>query len=854
MAKVGKRRSRIAPVIIPVLWTTALLYTPLAQALGLGRLYVQSHLGQPLRAEIPLLALHSGDHDKIVARIASREDFAQAGIRKSRILRDVQVQVVPSEAGGYEVVLGSATPIDAPFLHFLLKVSWPQGSLLHEYTALLNPTSGVTTLSPGAMPRILPLTAPRPRAARPRAPTTQHITRTRPTKAGQTLWALATRVTPRHATMPQTLEAFLHANPGAFLRHNVNNLRQGVTLKIPTRRQILTIPKRHAAAWLAQEDAAWQHYKTELAQTPTTVRGASKGVAGTISSVPVLPGNGETLKIETTNLKTPSNATPGNGKKGDSTQPLVVRVARLQKELQKTRHLMTIENQELALLEKQARVKNAKIPPTVSGTIHPNTPLVHTSPPKTPGPAHALVVKRPLAKPVVLAPVPPAPSFFATLMASARLPILGALLAIVLGGGALIIRRRRQTIAEFEESILSGGGLNSEGLMPDTAGLKSPDVSFVSGYSETNGAGAVHTDDVDPIAEADVYLAYGRDEQAEEILKEAAIKDPARIELKLKLLDIYFQRHDAKTFEIVAEEIYAASSGSGPAWKKVEEMGRKLDPANPLFKGGSARRGDDDQPLSPSPANRIDFAAVARELNEVSIPGPRTTNPEADEDILIPEFKATDQEPQDDGLEWVTNSTPTPSSAPDLKPTAFGGADDDQGLDFSLDIGRPSELVDDSEPPMRSHASALDSQAESLNFEWHPEAAVEATIAPSGPKEEKQDEKDDEFAIQFDDEDMSNLTAADLQLSDVTSTDASKMGSLFPFPSDEATAEGEGEVILEEEPQSASHDTVETKIDLARAYIEMGETEGARDILDEVRTEGNQTQRALAESLIAGIA
>ena len=89
--------------------------------------------------------------------------------------------------------------------------------------------------------------------------------------------------------------------------------------------------------------------------------------------------------------------------------------------------------------------------------------------------------------------------------------------------------------------------------------------------------GSMQADEVDPLAEAEVYLAYGRDEQAEEVLKEAAARNPTRHELKLKLLEIYRQRDDVKSFETLAEELYpAAGQGDLTTWHKVAEMGVEI--------------------------------------------------------------------------------------------------------------------------------------------------------------------------------------------------------------------------------------------------------------------------------------
>ncbi len=851
MAKNRNYRSRMVPVV----WATALLYAPLAQALGLGPLAVTSNLGQPLRAEIPLLSLRPGERHSVHVGMASGADFAAAGLRKSRSLRAIHCHI-RRVGGRYEVILRSREPIDEPFLHFLLRVKWSDGSLLRMYTALLNPTSGVTVVSAGgsALPQgesaaqIRPiataLPAPRPAPSPYHATTNQGTTVIRP---GETLWGVALRTAPHTGTMPQALQAFLRINPAAFFNKNINDLRSGVVLKIPTAQEIRAQNAPRAAVWLASQDKAWNRYKTELAQMPATTTGASTQVGGTLARARLLPANQRPLHIEATRLTTAAAA--GGGGQAAGSQSINQRMQRLKKALRKTRRLMTLENQELALLERQAAARTRIAPAAVAGAFAKKTTtriVAHPAPVIAPVVAHPIRPARPMMAPVrPLPPPPPAPSFLSTLLSSERTPILGALLVIILGGGFLVIRRRRQTMAEFEESILSGGGLTSEGQMPDTAGLaKTPDVSFLSEFSQGNAAGALHTDEVDPLAEADVYLAYGRDEQAEEILREAATKEPSRLELKLKLLEIYLQRNDKKTFEIVAEEIYAASEGRGPVWQRVEEMGRKFDPTNPLFKGnarasqpnagGGAR--DDAAPSAGGLGDRIDFAAVARELAEVS--APRSD---------APGFGG-----RDGSLDWSLGdaSGSAPLGGPGRNEPTINGAEanapgtgDDSVLDFSLDLGHPSELEGNGDKHIPNTSSATDMQAQSVDFQWD-------QSAQTPPKAE---EDADEFAIRFDDAETQDLTAGDLDLGGVATKPASREARPASHQPFELAGEGEGDVAVVAE-KAIGGEAVDTKLDLAQAYIDMGDKDGARGILEEVQAEGDGRQRAQAKQLLGKIA
>ncbi len=167
---------------------------------------------------------------------------------------------------------------------------------------------------------------------------------------------------------------------------------------------------------------------------------------------------------------------------------------------------------------------------------------------------------------------------------------------LVIGGGALaalaglllIVARRRKTV-KFEDSIIGGTDIKSNTVFGSTGGgvVNTGENSLATDFSR-EGLGNIDTDEVDPIAEAEVYLAYGRDAQAEEILKDALKKDSQRQEIYLKLLEIHAQHNKPSAFETVAAELYSVSQGKGETWQKAVTLGRQLDPNNPMFGEGGA--------------------------------------------------------------------------------------------------------------------------------------------------------------------------------------------------------------------------------------------------------------------------
>src|SRR5690606_23572332 len=185
------------------------------------------------------------------------------------------------------------------------------------------------------------------------------------------------------------------------------------------------------------------------------------------------------------------------------------------------------------------------------------------------------------------APLPDEPSLIDKLRDNPLvIPLAGALLALLAGLGFYRLRQRNKGASvdsSFLESRLQPDSFfgSSGGQRIDTADASVSGSSMVYSPSQLDAAG-----DVDPVAEADVYLAYGRDLQAEEILKEAMRSTPTRVAIHVKLLEIYATRPDAKALEVVATAAYNLTQGQGPDWEHACDLGQELDPSHPLYQPG----------------------------------------------------------------------------------------------------------------------------------------------------------------------------------------------------------------------------------------------------------------------------
>lgn len=234
---------------------------------------------------------------------------------------------------------------------------------------------------------------------------------------------------------------------------------------------------------------------------------------------------------------------------------------------------------------------------------------VETAPPVAPAvepPAEA-IEERPAAAPApVPGPLAPQPTFLQTILQDPKLlAVGGGVLILLLGYAGYRVRQKRKAEEVSDTpSTLSEVPSAGHSVFGDKGG-QSVDTGNSSmlhtDFSQT-ALSAIDADEgVDPVAEADVYMAYGRDAQAEEILLDALKADSSRTPVYLKLLEIYAQRQSLRQFESVAADLYSRTGGRGADWEKAAQLGRKLDPDNPLYRTGPLAGADVSEVKAPSP-------------------------------------------------------------------------------------------------------------------------------------------------------------------------------------------------------------------------------------------------------------
>jgi len=630
-------------------------------AAGLGKLSVNSGLGEPLKAEIDLLSVTPDELSSLTAVIASEEAYALQGIPRLGVHGNIKVELAKNPDGSPVLRLRSLQPIDDPYLDMLIQVDWASGRLLREYTILLDPpgykqsineeraTSVINKPGSAATGNIstqsgaYAATASRPAPAKAKSPKksgTKNTKDSEPTESsagatesyelttqrGDTLNTIAKGVQVEGISLDQMLVGLFEANKTAFVDGNMNRLKVGQIVKIPSKETLSAISPKQATQEVKVHSENWNAYRNSLAgnvmAAPATEESERKqSASGKIASAedkaaPVKSGPQDVVKLSA------GGKTAAQGGKSSAEADAKVlalqeeatarekalkeaheRTTALESQIADMQKLLALKSQTMADMQKNAdaAAKPADAKPVEQAQPAQAAALPDAAPAAPEGanadqpaaePAKQVAPAAEAKKPVVVkAPVqaPPEeePSFLASLLESVNLFMLGGAGGVaLLGAGWVYLRnKRRKELDSFERGILTSGGLRANTVFGNTTGnaTSSADTSFLTDFAQSADGGMIDTNDVDPIAEAEVYMAYGRDAQAEEILKDAISKEPKRYELHLKLLEMYAARKDASAFEAIAGELYTTLGSDDPTWAKVAELGITVEPDNPLY-------------------------------------------------------------------------------------------------------------------------------------------------------------------------------------------------------------------------------------------------------------------------------
>lgn len=705
-----------------------------AQAAGLGRVTVFSALGQPLRAEVELSATRE-ELASMRASLASPESFKAAGLDYPPALAGLRF-VIDRRASGEPVIrLESDRPINDPFVDMLLELNWASGRLVREYTFLLDPPelAAKAAASVAAPAASLPAPAaaeavapPRPAVPEKAPPAAAEPAATHEVKRGDTLRKIAAANQHAGVSLEQMLVGLYRANREAFDGNNMNRLQSGRILTVPERAAVESISEGEARREVAVQAADWNAYRRRLAAAAAQAP-AGGDVAGQASAGRITP------KVEEKSAPAAAARDQVRVSKTEAGEDALLardkalkeaneRLAVLERNVNELQKLLEMKNQSLAEMQKQAggpavaevapapaTAPQAAVKPAEAGPAEAPKVAEKKAEDAKPGEPPKAAEARPAPpKPKVVPPPPPEePGLVETLLDDPKLPAAaGGILALLL---AYIVARRRRTAAEAAPAANTSGftqtSLSENSVFRNTGG-QSVDTSQTPPQTDFSqaGPGTIDTDEVDPVAEADVYMAYGRDAQAEEILLEAKAKDPGRHAIHLKLLEIYAGRQNTAQFEALATELYGDTGGAGADWEKAAAMGRKLDPKNPLYGGDAspAKAADAGDAAPVLAASALAAAALAPDL---AVQTDAAAEPEPPAAAAGFDEPAADDVPA--GLDFDLGPVAAPEpveappaadfAAPEAEPADAPQAlaDVDSALDFDLDTTGPAPAAEE---------------------------------------------------------------------------------------------------------------------------------------------------------------
>ena len=839
-----------------------------AHAVALGRITVQSALGESLRAEIEVSDLSAEEASSLRIGVAGAEVFKSAGLEYSAAAAGIDVRIQKRADGRSFLRLSSNRAVTDPFVDLILEARWASGRVTRDYTMLFDPPklrgsgAGIVASAP-VLPRetvtnlALPsrpetpaaisqpparAVAPPPRPAVAIVSPVEKVSGVRQVtvKPGDNASKIAIQNKPVSVSLDQMLVALLRSNPEAFVGGNINLIKSGAVVEIPDERAASALSSSEARKTLVAQSSDFNTFRRKLADgAPAAARpdsadqqasgkiqarvddraqavifpdkltlskGAVQGMqsgepsAKDIANRPAdLPQNSSGINSPAALPGTTTASAPGTAAPlpSPTANPMPGGTGAISAAPGAAVPLPNIPGTSAASVPPVSGAEQAPVAPTLQPAPNASAPAASQVPAAN---QQSILITPPVA--------PATPSLIDWIFDNSILLGGGALLALLAGLGIVGYRKSQksnQMDSSFLDSRLQPNSIfgASGGQRVDTSASIAGGSSIAYSPSQLDAAG-----DVDPVAEADVYLAYGRDQQAEDILKEALRTSPARIAIHAKLLEIFAKRRDNKAFESVALTAFKLTGGQGSEWVYISQLGRQLEPGNSLYQSGNehsewraAKSSSGLVPLNSGPAQRSPATASALDFDL-----------DLESEFVLDELPVAPTMPARLAAAASTQPSPLSASRADTAtPSAF------MDLDLNLDDA-PAALVAASplrggdSHPARSPSPELDFLAAGLDFT--PELPITGKTAAAPPPPVNH-----HGMLEFDLNSLSLDLGPSIQ------------------PSASALAEQE-------------NDPLEIKFLLAEEFRILGDSDGARSLADEVVAKAKGSLKSKAQAFL----
>ncbi|OOG42079.1 FimV/HubP family polar landmark protein [Rhodanobacter sp. C05] len=768
-------------------------------AVDFGQIQVKSALGQPLLAEIPLHPANPGELKNLTVQLASSEDFVRAGITGGRTAVPLHFSVADAGTGHPVIRITSSVAVDDPYLDLLIEVNGHAGKSVREFAILLDPP-GAQAAAPAAAPvQTTPThnnrasTTTAAAASKPahvataKTPAAAGNGQYGPVERGQTLSSIARSTAPSGIDVQQMMLALKQANPDAFYRDNINALKTGAVLRVPTSAEAQAMTIAAAVAEVRRQNSDW---RAGTPGKPSVVADAATRASASGASSNASSGTGDHLALVPAKDINGSGAEGGSAEgKGDKsaaglrqdllrTQESLASLQQQSADLKtrlkdltdingKNEHLLSLKDTEIAELQNKLAAARKAAGQPVAALANAATvakPAVTSSVASASVAPAASQAKPEVASASTASNANAAPVAASTATTTAPAVVTSSAPATASTAVAATAAPSKPAIkpvaplspVPVEEpwymqtwAWAAGAGAILVLLLLALLGRKRKSTAGVAGKSASSLADRFGTA---PAAGQD--LVGGDDIDQEELLDQLA-EHPDDIGLHLELVTLYYSRRDVEHFEAAAEAMHAhITDPQQDEWQDVVHMGEDLVPGHPLF----------DHHVEP----------------------PMHEETEAHRPFNIDDYHA-----DDDAATVVSSMPPLPPQAP-KKVSEYS---------FNFDLTHPANATD-----AAAHKPAAPD-----------DATVIAPLVSDAHAAEAHHDAEPTSSWHFDESDSAHQHHADDHGND---------------------------------PGEFNDDPIDTKLDLARAYVDMGDADGARAMLSEVMKEGSQMQRDTAKRLL----
>ena len=682
---------------------TALALAFFAQAalgLGLGSLEKSSALNEPFSARIEILSATAADFDTLTVNLGTIEQFERAGILREALLLGLKFRIVQERGGNDYVLITSSQPIKEPYLNFLIELNWANGRMVREYTVLLDPPlydpvrkpqvakTAPMPVPPEPSPTVSePLPSPRPSPPASSPPATEYTEPSYsssdtigPVSANDTLWRLADTHRPANVSVQQMMMALFLANPEAFGENNINVLKRGAVLRMPSAEELSSLTHTEAVAQAQQHHQAWNNYRQGAAQSVAEqplgsddmITDSDAGDFGD-DDASMASADPDDARLELVAPEDADTSGVGGGSGTDSSllqeqldaksqenADLLAKIAEADEIIDLMQRQVEIKDEELAALQARLQELGVEAPTDTADASMVDQGDVVEPPEEQSGDEESVdelfeqpveevaeeVVEEPVEEeiaaeePKVVETQAPAedaapaggvmgflsnlvPAHIAEMVPGGVMGVLGAIGAILLllVGGLLkwllggrekemptpshekakqaasaaedlddtiaeVVEEDETTVNEFETDTIEATAETVSESFEDTLEATSDDLA--------PAAPEAAAEEEDPLEEVNVYLAYERFDQAEELVRKVIADNPNEPKHRLRLLEVFYSSNDQAAYEGEARNLLDAVGEEDPMWQSALAMWGEISPDRALFAEGGVDPGAAD--------------------------------------------------------------------------------------------------------------------------------------------------------------------------------------------------------------------------------------------------------------------